>query len=46
MHEPITKIISNQLDIKLGQLTQELNSVLREIKNKKAAGLDEILPEV
>ena len=23
MHEPITKIISNQVDIKLGQFTQE-----------------------
>ena len=44
-HEPITKIISNQLDIKLGQFTQEkLNSVLRKIK--KAAGLDEISLEV
>ena len=31
MHELIMKIISNQLDIKLGQFTQELNSVLRKI---------------
>ena len=46
MHEPITKIISNQLDIKLGQFTQELVSVLRKIKNRKAAGLEEIPPEV
>ena len=47
MHEPITKIINNQIDFKLGQFTQEeLNSVLRKIKNKKAAGLDEITPEV
>ena len=46
-HEPIMKIISNQLDIKLRQFTQvELNSVLRKIKNRKAAGLDEIPPEV
>ena len=46
-HEPITKIISNQLDIKLGQFTQEeLDSVQRKIKNRKAAGLDEIPPEV
>ena len=46
-HEPITKIICNQLDIKLGQFTQEeLNSVLRKIKNKKAACFDEIPPEV
>ena len=42
--EPITKIISNQLHIKLGQFTQEeLDSVLRKIKNRKAA---EIPPEV
>ena len=36
-HEPITKIISKQLHIKLGQFTQE---ELRKIKNRKAAGLD------
>ena len=47
MHEPITRIISKQLDIKLGPFTQEeLYSVLRKIKNRKAAGLDEIPPEV
>ena len=41
--EPITRIISKQLDIKLGPFTQEeLDSVLRKIKNRKAAGLDEI----
>ena len=46
-HEPITRIISKQLDIKLGLFTQEeLDSVLRKIKNRKAAGLDEIPPEV
>ena len=46
-HEPITRIISKQLDIKLGPFTQEeLDSVLRKIKNRKAAGLDEIAPEV
>ena len=46
-HEPITRIISKQLDIKLGPFTQEeLDSVLRKIKNRKAAGLDEIFPEV
>ena len=46
-HEPITRIIMKQLDIKLGPFTQEeLDSVLRKIKNKKAAGLDEIPPEV
>ena len=46
-HEPITRIISKQLDIKLGPFTQEeLDSVLRKIKNRKAAGLDEIPPGV
>ena len=39
-HEPITRIISKQLDIKLGPFTQEeLDSVLKKIKNRKAAGL-------
>ena len=43
----VTRIISKQLDIKLGPFTQEeLDSVLRKIKNRKAAGLDEIPPEV
>ena len=37
------KIISNQLDIKLGQfLREELDLLLRKRKNSKAAGLDEI----
>ena len=45
--EPITRIISKQLDIKLGPFTkEELNSVLKKIKNRKAAGLDEIPPEM
>ena len=45
--KPITKIINNQLDIKLGQFTQkELDVVLMKIKNRKAASLDKILPEV
>ena len=45
--EPIMRIINKQLDIKLGQFTQEeLDSVLGKIKNRKAAGLDEIPPEV
>ena len=44
--EPITRIISKQLDIKLGPFTQELDSLLRKIKNRKAAGLDEIPLEV
>ena len=46
-HEPIKKIISKQLDIKLGPFTTgELDSILRKIKSRKAAGLDEIPPEV
>ena len=46
-HEPITKIISNQIDIKLGQFThEELDLVLRKIENRNAAGFDEIPPEV
>ena len=45
--EPITRIISNQLDIKLDPFTkEELDSVLKKVKNRKAAGLDEIPPEV
>ena len=46
-HEPITRIIRKQLDIKLGPFTQEeLDPVLRKIKNRKTAGLDEIPPEM
>ena len=46
-HEPMTRIISKQLDIKLGPFTQEeLDSVLKKLKNGKAAGLEEIPPEV
>ena len=46
-HEPITRIISKQLDIKLGLFTlEEPDTVLRKIKNRKAAGLGEIPPEV
>ena len=46
-HEIITRIICKQLDIKLEPLTQEeLDSVLRKIKNRKATGLDKIPPEV
>ena len=37
-HKPIMKSISKQLDIKLGPFTlEELDSVLRKIKNRKAA---------
>ena len=44
-HKPITRIISKQLDIKLGPFMQEeLDSVQRKIKNRKAAGLDEMPP--
>ena len=46
IHEPITRNISKHLDIKLGQFTQGLDSVLRKILNRKAAGLDEIPSEV
>ena len=46
-HEPITRIISKQLDIKLGPFIQEeLYSVPRKIRNRKAAGLDEVPQEV
>ena len=45
-HEPITRIISKQLDIIQGPFTRELNLVLRKNKNRKAARLDEIPPEV
>ena len=45
--EPITRIISKQLDIKLRPFTlEELDLVRRKILNRKAAGLDEIPPEV
>ena len=41
------RIISKPLDIKPGSFTlEEIDSVLRKIKNRKAAGLDEISPEV
>ena len=45
--KPITIIINNQIDIKLGHITQEeLDVVLTKIKNRKAAVLDEIPPAV
>ena len=41
-----TKIINSQLDIKLGQFTQEeLNVVLTKIKIRKSAGLDTIFEQ-
>ena len=41
------KIINNQLDIKLRQFTQkELDVVLAKMKNRKAASLKEISPEI
>ena len=46
-HEPIMRIISKQLDIKLGPFTQEeLDSVLRKIKNRKAGELNVIPAKV
>ena len=46
-HEPITRIISKQLHIKLGPFTlEELDSVFKKTKNRKTAGLDEIPPKV
>ena len=46
-HERITRIVSKQLDIKLGQFTrEELDSVLIKFKKRKAAGLDEIPPDI
>ena len=39
--------MDKQLDIKLGPFTQEeFDSILRKNRNRKAAGLDEIPPEV
>ena len=46
-YESITRIISKQLDIKLGPFTQEeLDLVLRKIKNRNAEELDKIPPGV
>ena len=46
-HKLVTRIICKQYNIKLGQFTQEeLNLVLRKIKNRKPAGFDEIPTEV
>ena len=41
------RIICKQLDIELAQFMQvERDSVQRKIKNEKAAGIDEIPPEL
>ena len=46
-YEQVTRIISKQFDIKVGQFMQEeLDLVLRKVKNRKAVGLDDIPPEV
>ena len=42
----ITKIINSQLNIKLGQFTEELNIILIKLTSGKAAGLEKIPPEV
>ena len=42
--KPIQKFINCQLDIKLGQFSEEeLDAVLKTIKSRKTAGLEEIL---
>ena len=47
LHEPFTRVIIQQLDIKLGPFTQEeLDPVHRKNKNRITAGLDEVPPEV
>ena len=46
-NKTITKIINNQLDIKLGDFTQEKIDLVRTKSNKrKAAGLDKIPSEI
>ena len=45
--KPILKIINGLLDFKLGKfIEEELHRKLKQIKNKKAADLDEIPPEI
>ena len=45
--KPIKDIINDQFSIKPGQFTEEeLDAALKTIKNRKAASLDEILPDV
>ena len=46
-HEPMTRTISKQLDIKLGPFTQEeLDPVLRKIKIERQQGSTKCPPEV
>ena len=46
-NSPVQTFIEEELEIKTGPFTEEeLKSVLKTLKNKKAAGLDEIPPEV
>ena len=46
-HDPVTRIISKQLHIKLGQFMQEeLDSVQKRFRKRKAEGFNEIPPEV
>ena len=46
MNQSLELLVSN-LDIKLGPFTlEDLDTVLRKVKNWKAAGIDEIPPEV
>ena len=45
--KPAEKIINSQLNIKLGQfMDEELDAILTKIKSRKAAGFNEISPEV
>ena len=45
--QPIQQIIDNELSIEKGPFSEEeLETVLKKLKNKKAPGLDEIPPEV
>ena len=45
--QPIQQIIDNELPMKKGPFSEEeLETVLKKLKNKKAPGLDEIPPEV
>ena len=45
-NKSFTIIISNPVDIKPIQFTHEIDVLLRKIKNRKAAGLNEIPTEV